>query len=255
MNFSYLDSAEFNSLLLREDLSAISKTLSSGDTVVWRNFLPSEQVQKITSYLSNIGGNSFPNYSQIVRGAPNFHRLNMDDPRAHVRGCFHQFSFFPWNQDVFGLFTHFKKLFQVKNLVSGNRVDRYFDDDTEPIVPRLSFQFYPSGCGFLNKHRDPVGEHQLVVPTVCLSAKGADFRTGGAYVVDASGNKIDLDSKLSIGDVVFFDAALEHGVDLIDAEVTPDWLSFSGRWVLVIATNKIAGNHAVADASDLGHRP
>jgi hypothetical protein len=254
MNFANLSSTDFEAVLRAADASSFSKVLAEGDALIWQNFLSEREVTRITKYLSDIGRNSLPNYHRIDRGAPNFHRLNMDDPRAYVRGCFHQFSFFPWNQDVFGLFSRFEQLFQIKNLLSGNDLNRYLIGDNEPIVPRLSFQFYPRGCGFLNSHRDPVGEHQMVVPTVCLSRKGSQFSTGGAYVVDSAGEKIDVDARLSPGDVVFFDATLEHGVDLIDETSEPDWPSFEGRWVLVIATNKIAGSAAVADAVDLGSR-
>lgn len=227
----------------------LKEALAAGDVVVWRNFVNVEIAREITDYLTHVGKNSLPNYAPITSSTPNFHRLSQNDERAIVKGCFHQFSFFPWNQDVFDFFSLFRPLFELKNLLGGLRNDSFLArQGNDGVVSRLSFQFYPAGTGHLNAHRDPVGPHQLVVPTVCLSKKGTDFSEGGAYAIDEAGVRHDLDSQLNLGDVQFFNASLRHGVDLIDPSRPSRWLDFRGRWVLLIATNKVAGNSEIADA-------
>jgi hypothetical protein len=230
-------------------VNSLKEALAAGDVVVWRNFLDPEDAYEITRYLTRVGQHSLPNYAPITSSTPNFHRLNQNDERAIVKGCFHQFSFFPWNQDVFDLFTVFRPLFEMKNLLGGLPRDSFLArQGNDGVVSRLSFQFYPSGTGHLNTHRDPVGSHQLVVPTVCLSKKGTDFSEGGAYAIDETGVQHDLDSELNVGDVQFFNASMRHGVELIDPSQPSRWLDFRGRWVLLIATNKVAGNSEIADA-------
>lgn len=217
-----------------------------------REFVAPQQVKRIREYLARIGGSSLPTYEPLALGSPNFHRLNADDERSIVRGCFHQFSFFPWNQDVFELFALMRPLFMVKNVLSGNPPERFLGRQGEHgVAARLAFQFYPQGSGFLNLHRDPVGSHQQVVPTVSFSQKGVDFHEGGAFLVDRLGARHDLDALLQLGDCVLFDASTAHGIDVIDPTRRSNWLDFAGRWSLLIATNKLVGNTSVADAVDL----
>ena len=232
----------------------VQKVVLQGGIGICREFYPPPLAVAIRDYLTRIGQNSLPTYEPIEIGRPNFHRLNQVDERSYVKGCFHQFVFYPWNQDVFNLFALSRELFQLKNLLSNNDPNKYLGLSGESeMVSRLAFQFYPSGQGFLNLHADPVGEHQLVVPTASFSKKGVDFTTGGAYIQDLEGVKHDVDSMLNLGDVVLFDAKLRHGVELIDTGSHEPWLNFSGRWTLLIATNKIASNRTIANAMDLGN--
>ena len=231
----------------------IRKRIRAGEIGVIRQFINPNQAKQIREYLVVIGRSSLPTYEPIEIGRPNFHRLNLDDERAHVRGCFHQFVFYPWNQDIFGLFHVFEDLFKVKNLISGNPAERFAGrQGQDGVVSRIAFQFYPSGRGFLNRHQDPYGEHQLTVPTVCFSEKPHDFRTGGAFIEDADGTRHYLDDTTALGDVVFFDARSIHGVEIVDPHVEAHWLDFVGRWSCLIATNNLSTNSAIASAKDLG---
>jgi len=231
---------------------AIRAMIQNGGVAVVRRFISRTLALNIRDYLTNVGQHSLPTYEPIEIGRPNFHRLNLDDERAHVRGCFHQFVFYPWNQDVFGLFQVFENLFKVKNLITGNPAERFTSRHGEDgVVSRLAFQFYPSGRGFLNRHQDPHGDHQLTVPTVCFSEKSRDFQSGGAFIENVNGTKHYLDDETAIGDVVFFDARLIHGVELVDPNIVRPWLDFVGRWTCLIATNKVAGNSQILNAVDL----
>ena len=231
---------------------AIREKIQAGGVGVVRQFIDQSLAIEIRHYLTTVGRNSLPTYEPIEIGRPNFHRLNFDDERAHVRGCFHQFVFYPWNQDVFGLFQIFENLFRLKNLITGNSAERFIGRHGEDgVVSRLAFQFYPSGKGFLNRHQDPHGEHQLTVPTVCFSEKSRDFQSGGAFVEDVDGTRHYIDDNVTIGDVVFFDARLIHGVEIVDSGVVRPWLDFVGRWTCLIATNKVTGNNQIPNAMDL----
>ncbi len=214
-----------------------------------------KKINNIKKYLIKIGSNSLPGYEFINTFTPNHHRIVRNDPRSFVKGCFHQFSFFLWNQDLFNLFELTKKCFWLKNLLAGKKKDEYFKiDNKAKIVPRLSFQFYPKGEGCLNLHQDPIGFHQVTAPLIIMSEKSkkGDFKTGGSYVLDKNDKKIFIEDHTKIGDLVIYNASIPHGVELIDKKnVLSDWDKFKGRWVMLIATNKIFGLKTITDSKDL----
>ena len=235
-----------------EAINEIRENISQGDVYIAKNVIDADFLKKVRKYLTQIGSCSLPNYKAIDVGCPNFHRINNWDERAYVMACFHQFVFFPWNQDVFNLFKKTEDVYFMKNLLSNIPANKYLGIHPEDgCTSRLAFQFYPSGIGGLNKHQDPVDSHQLTVPTLTMSQKGIDFQTGGAYVEMSSGEKLCFDDICEIGDVSYFNASTPHGVDIIDEGEEVDWLSFKGRWMLLFAINKLQQNTSIADSVDL----
>ncbi|HJL43779.1 MAG TPA: hypothetical protein RMG48_20895 [Myxococcales bacterium LLY-WYZ-16_1] len=239
--------------LVRDDdrVAEIRERIQGGDVYIARRVVSRERLEPIRDYLRRVGRNSLPNYHPIRRGAPNSHRMNRWDPRSYVGGCFHQFSFFPWNQDPFDLFELFRSVYQVKNRLSALDGSRFLG--TEPdagCTARLSFQVYPRGGGALKLHADPVDHHQLVVPSLALSRRGEDFETGGVYIEPEPGRPVDLEGELDWGDVVYFNARQAHAVAPVDPDQPMDWLSFSGRWALVLAVNKLESNQEIANSKE-----
>jgi hypothetical protein len=226
--------------------------LKDNQIVVARKQFDISVINKWKEYLSNVGRNSLPNYFPIENNAPNSHRINDLDERAYVKGSFHQFSFYPWNQDFFNFFDLTEPLFRFKNLLSGLAPDSFLSKVPENgFTARLSFQFYPAGRGMLSKHRDPVDVHQICLPILIMSSKGSDFMTGGAYVELPNQGKVFLEEIANPGDVVFFKATLPHGVDAIDPDSETEWLSFKGRWMLLLAINKLSSNTNIGNAEEL----
>jgi len=235
-----------------EMIREIRDNISSGDIYIVRKAVPPDYLEKIKTYLINVARNSIPNYKKIELGCPNFHRINYADKRAFVTGCFHQFVFFPWNQDYFDLFENLKHVYYLKNLISNQAADKFLKKEPEEgCTARIAFQFYPAGKGFLNRHKDPVDYHQLTVPTLTMSKKGVDFKEGGAFIEKENGEKIYTDDISDPGDVVYFNAQIVHGVDMIDPSINKDWLDFNGRWMLLVAVNKLSDNSSIKDAVDL----
>jgi len=245
---------EEDGVLLQDDaaLEQARANIRAGDIYIVRRQFDPALLHYIREYLSSIGRGSLPNYSPIQPGAPNFHRMNRADPRAYVQGCFHQFVFFPWNQDVFDLFKLFAPVYHLKNRLSGLPAERFLGIEPEDgCTARLAFQVYPRGGGFLNRHSDPVDYHQLSVPILQMSEKGRDFSSGGLFVQMADGDDLMLDDVCAPGDVVYFNAACAHGVKPIDPDAQLNWPSYAGRWMLLFAVNRLAGNTAIGNARDL----
>ena len=226
--------------------------IRAGDVYIVRRQFDPLLLNEIREYLASVGRGSLPNYAPIQAGAPNFHRMNRADPRAYVQGCFHQFVFFPWNQDVFDLFTLFAPVYHLKNRLSDLPAERFLGIQPEDgCTARLAFQIYPRGGGFLNRHSDPVDYHQLSVPILQMSEKGKDFSSGGLFVQMADGHDLMLDDVCAPGDVVYFNASCAHGVKSIDPDAPLNWPSYAGRWMLLFAVNRLAGNTAIGNARDL----
>ena len=107
--------------LLRE----VRTSLEAKECIVVRDDSFRSLCEPLTAYLERILVGSLPNYRAIEPGCPNFYRLSFEDERAYVRGHFRQISFFPWNQDLFNLFSAWGPLFQLKNALAGMREDRF----------------------------------------------------------------------------------------------------------------------------------
>ena len=235
-----------------QKLAEMRENIKAGDVYIFRGVVPKEKLLRVREYLTQIGRNSLPNYKKIEVGCPNFHRINIWDNRAYVAACFHQFVFFPWNQDIFNLFELTREVFYMRNLISGLPKDKFMGSQPmDGCTSRIAFQFYPKGLGGMNKHQDPYDHHQLTVPTLTLSKKGQDFKTGGAYVDDTGGQRVYLDDVSDIGDVSYFNSQTPHGVEVIDEGAEQDWASFEGRWMMLAAVNKLADNQAISNAVDL----
>jgi hypothetical protein len=236
-----------------QELERLTISLKKGTVIVLKEYSKSDLIQKIQTYLMSIGRGSLANYQSIEEGCSNFHRINRTDERSYVKGCFHQFVFFPWNQDLFDFFDIFGNVYRLRNRLSSLNENEFLGrKPDQDCIARLAFQFYPKGMGNLNRHSDPVDYHQLTVPILLMSKKGIDFHKGGLFVEDPKGEKIFLDEVGDPGDVIFFNANMVHGVDLIDPDEKTDWLEFQGRWMLLFAVNRLNSNQKIGNAQDLG---
>ncbi len=229
------------------------KRIKLGDALIIRSVYSEKLLNQICNYLSNISRCSLPYYQKIEEGCANNHRVISWDPRSYTQSCFHQFSFFPWNQDVFNLFEKAKAVFQLRNLLSGQPANKFLGTKSEDgCIGRLSFHFYPCGLGAMNKHRDPVDSHQLTVPLMLMNKKGRDYFSGGGFAERSDGSKVYFDNLMEPGDILFLNARVPHGVDLIDPETkNPNFINNKGRWTTVFAVNKLHGNKNISNAIDL----
>ena len=233
-------------------IDVMREHIEAGGAYLLRGAVDPSFVWRLRTYLESVGSNSFPNYEPIELGAANSHRINFWDDRSHVKGCFHQFNFYPWNQDILNLFSHFRGIYRLRNLINGLSADQFLDWQADAqIVPRLSVQFYPKAIGALNTHTDPVGFHQLCVPTLVMSEFGKDFHGGGFYLMSSVSNRVMIEKKASIGDLILINAQTPHGVATIDENLNEDWMSFEGRWTTLFAMNKIAESQQIDDSAEV----
>lgn len=230
------------------NLKKIKKDLKKNKIVIIKNYYNTNFCDKIKKYLSIIGKNTIPNYQNISLNCPNFYRINFEDKRSIVKGFFHQFSFFPWNNDQLDFFKDFGEVFELKNLLTELPSKKFFNPkNNNDCTIRLSFQFYPKSKGYLNPHSDPVSYHQKHLVQLCLTNLNKDFRKGGLYVI-LKKKKIYLDKYTSTGDLILFNADTTHGVETIDPKVKYKPLNFKGRWMVIFSTNKLLNNKIIKNS-------
>ena len=233
------------------DVKKTKKSLLSNKIVIIKNQKKKNILNKIKNFLSNVAKNNFAEYHKISLGSPNHFRVNFDDKRSIINGYFYQFSFFPWNQDQLQIFKLFSSIFKFKNRLNNLKEKEFFyPEKNNDCTIRASFQFYPRGSGYLNKHSDPVDYHQKYLIQMVMSKKGKDFKKGGLFV-EIDNKKINLDNHVNIGDIIIFKADLKHGVEAIDPNHKSEILDFKGRWMILFATNKLSNNDKIEDSKKL----
>jgi len=233
-------------------VASMRSAIAGGAAYVVPSGIDRSLLVELRSYLAQVGRSSLPSYHPIEVGAPNSHRMNDGDERSYVRGRFHQFSFYPWNQDLFGLFDLLGPAYHLKNVLSGLPPTSFLARTPEHgCTARIAAQFYPTGGGGLNLHTDPVDRHQLTVPTMELSRRGDDYRSGGVYLTRADGSVLDAQAHLDLGDLLFFNAATPHGVAVIDDGEPLAWHRFEGRWIVLLAVNRLQSTADIGDSMEL----
>ena len=88
-----------------------------------------------------------------------------------------------------------------------------FSEDRYGIYATSSY--YPANKGFLKEHSDSNKNKTLIHHIIPLTFLGEDYISGGLFLKNRDGNKIEIDKLISYGDVIFYDGLLPHGVDKI----------------------------------------
>ena len=225
------------------DPAEAAKIIFSQNCIIVKDVIKEEYCNKAIKYLERISKSSFPNYFPLTQNTPNHFRLNYEDRRASVKGHFIQFNIFLNNQDMLDTANTFKDIFKLKDTLSyelTNRKTKFNSFSTlEDYISRVGYQFYESGKGYLEGHKDFVGNNQKVVPTLVLSKKGKDFMSGGFYFKKDNGEICYPEEYSEKGDIIIFRPDLFHGVEIIDKEsIQSKEDKLNGRWMAFITTTK-----------------
>ena len=122
---------------------------------------------------------------------------------------------FPWNVADNLSLEVMKELDAFRNLFFDNSSGL---SETSVMNSFATWSYYPPNKGWLGRHSDvPTadGANTLIHFLIPLTFKGSDYNSGGLYIINSNMEKIDVDSYLSKGDVIFYNGKFEHGVDKI----------------------------------------
>lgn len=130
----------------------------------------------------------------------------------------------------------FDLMIVMRNTLTGMPVEFGKDSESCGYWNACRIHHYPRGGGFMSEHRDthfPSVLDKDGIPFLqvmaCLSKPNEHFDEGGGFIRSKKGSKVPLDNTESYGSFVFFDGAMRHGVDTVDAHIIPDFLSPLGR--------------------------
>lgn len=241
----------------KEARHELRETLQSSGLAFSSRFLAREKVDLLLDFLEGVKASSVPEWKALRYGVDNFYWINDNFAGSTVKGAFSQINFFPWNPGSQEIFDAMGDILRVRNLLLGQQADSFLNPkDGDDSTVRVAAQFYPSGRGWMQEHRDPEGPHQTVLASLVLSHFGRDYKSGGLFVRDAHGDKVFPEEELAPGDLLWFAPSVRHGVD----EIVPldrdrgfsGWEAKEGRWMLLFATNAISAEVKYANAEAIG---
>tara|TARA_Y100000588_G_C13945866_1_gene792098 strand:- start:47 stop:859 length:813 start_codon:yes stop_codon:yes gene_type:complete len=229
LEISYIDFR----LMVQNDLYNLCKDIYFGDIFIVRKAIDSKSILKLREKIFNFGITTESLFHKISEGVPNFHQIVDENPKFKILMRSHNFHFFHWNKDQFGIFPLFGDILKLFQIISGYHPD-YFNDrkPSSDLVTRLQIHHYPSGGGYMSSHQDP-SQFVKAFFLTCMSSYNLDYFEGGLYVLDSKNNKLFLDPKVFIGDLILGYPTLIHGVQPIDPTKTLDWNSIQGRWMFL----------------------
>ena len=181
-------------------------------------------------------------FYKMLNDCPNFHRVISDEITKNysLYAIKHSFYFYNWNINS-NLEKKFKDLvyehWRYVKFISGNSLTKYENNiPSDGQIDRLQIINYPQGGGQLREHEDP-RKNQRVVSGLIMSKIGVDFQRGGFYFRTSEEGKLNLESRLNIGDSVMFYGSIAHGVDPVDDHLPLNWSLDVGRWFIGMFVN------------------
>ncbi len=208
--------------------------------VILRGILTTEEAKKIREISFKRGINEKQSLPKITNETPNYNYINIKNPKSVLKKILHIFTYFYWNADSQPVETYFRRMYKLRNKISGLKEDFALDKIEDGFFSIPIVQHYPRGGGFLQEHTDPDDKSIVVVNTI-LSSYGKDWKEGGLYYRNNDGIKIYVDSKLNLGDAFLFNPKTRHGIDPIDPNIEMKWDTDEGRWMCFSALITVAG--------------
>ena len=134
------------------------------------------------------------------------------------------------------LSTLFSVLISTRNRILGIRENFGSEPNRDGFWNACRIHHYPRGGGFMVGHNDthfPDVLKSSGVPFLqvmaLLSVKGVDFHTGGSFLINRDGIRINVEDDFPLGAVTMFDGSVRHGVEDVDLDQLLDFDLTSGR--------------------------
>lgn len=231
-------------------VSEVQDMVKSHGFAVTRRAYGPEPIRDLRASVKEILRATDGGWRPLEKGSPDFHWVNRNSPQSTVKGAFAQVNFFPWNEAgrrVIGLLS---SIFHIRNRMLGYPDDSFMAERQDgEFTARVAAQFYPSGWGWMQEHRDPQGVHQEVLATLVLSRMGVDYQSGGLYIRNEDGERSFVEHSAQVGDIIWMNPQSSHGVaaiDCVDEKPGPvddgELARQSGRWMMLCTTSGFASS-------------
>ena len=197
-------------------LENISAGILRDGYFISKNAVKLDVIDKLRAYVISLVSNN-PSVSEAIvwdpyRGEKDKICYSDDDFQCMYRGYL-----FPWNKnDEAVSFTLFERLNLERELTS-QKVNAKEGKHYRDIY--TTWSYYPPNIGWLKEHCDTTdSDHKLIHCILPVTFKGRDYESGGLFLFDRKGSRIDVDGLIEPGDILFFDGGCKHGVDIIKSK-------------------------------------
>ena len=184
-------------------------------------------------------------------GYKDHQRVDLGDTYKNIR-FIRIITFSEWNKNNKKFFELVNPIIELRNQLSNIDKNGMFYPDVKKIKfkkQKKNFYLgdfirmiqYPTGGGFLVKHNDYDEQYgrgviAALLPLTVKKSNGrkdafSTYEKGGLYFVH-KGKKIIIDDYAKNGDLILFDAKIDHGVNTIDPHKKINFSKLSGRLTL-----------------------
>ena len=230
---------EYRKKILKGD-GEINEALYDGDIFIVKSVYDKEYLKKIKNEIHQWGLDSDSSFHKITEGVPDFHRIIDRNNLYNIQSKWHCYYFFNFNKNLWDVFQVTNEMYYVNQILMGSKKEGYLKSTPKDgAVVRIQVVHYPQGGGFVQAHnhyplvKNKYSDFFNVANVGILSEKGKEYSTGGLYCTDENMNKIYIDDKAEIGDVVVSYGLQNHGVEPVDPNMKTDWSSKKGRWTML----------------------
>ena len=231
----------------------IKKKLDKYDVVIVKKFLDEKAKKSIFNFLKK----TFYIRSDIRRSGEfqylqkDYKRLDIGD--SYINQRVSRFLLYTeWNKNNLSLYTNINKIIDLRNNVIRTSKDNFeykfkgYNSEDYKFCDMVRMIQYPTGGGFLSSHidREYLYPKQMVNVLVPFSKKTNKkknyfpvFKEGGLFYIKNK-KKIDIEKFLDIGDLIFHNQKIEHGVSSVDPDQKFKLDEFCGRITLNFSIGK-----------------
>lgn len=238
-----IDYEDFKKEFIEKDRNCemLVKSLLDGDLYLLKNVYSKKYINDLKKYVADRFLKDKSEFHKVLNGVPNFTRnITSDLGKNYSFNQRRQLRyFFPFNERneqfkvyeaIYPVWRNLKYLMGYKKNVWEN------NQPSDGIVDRLLVSKYPPGEGEMELHQDPYLFQKFFI-SIYMSKKGEDYLEGGVYAINKSGDKVDIELDVDIGDLSFGMATIMHGVARCQISKNQDPKNIlSGRWFLGLYT-------------------
>ncbi len=221
-------------LYLERNLTYLIDSIENYELYIIKNFYSKELILSLRYEILNLSQTMAQGIYSCVDGCPDYWRIHTSNPTANIDKLIKAYYFHNWNKNWY-LFSAFKELFEIKNILSTNVGENQSQTNSfQDIISRIVVFQYPRGGGYLEEHTDPLTVFSKVQIAVVASEYGEDYQSGGFYARHPKqDNETYLDGQTGIGDIIIFSPRLPHGVQYIEPDSCLNLNASDGRWSFI----------------------
>ena len=193
-------------------ISYIRESVMNGNILILKSAFKKKIIRDLFKRIYR-GSTRHQKNKQMLEGVKNIYYRSNSTGQGGYSTFDHNWYFFPWNKDKYGLVDIVQKYFNRVILFNKYKIKKIINNTPKDgIVQRFHLIYYPFKKGHISAHRDPTNITKITCGIYITSFKD-DYDEGGFYVLNKNNKKEFVDHKINSGDLILFHNGLIHGVE------------------------------------------